>query len=35
MDAVMRMTTADDVQVLVERHFGTVVSQIQPEQKEQ
>ncbi|WP_319406057.1 phosphoenolpyruvate--protein phosphotransferase [uncultured Desulfosarcina sp.] len=35
MDAVMRMTTADEVQDLVERHFGAVVSKIEPEQQEQ
>jgi phosphotransferase system enzyme I (PtsI) len=35
MDAVMRLTTADEVQVLVERHFGDVVSKIEPEQQEQ
>ncbi len=34
MDAMMRKTTADEVQVLVERHFGAVVSQIEPEQQE-
>ncbi len=35
MDAVMRMTTADEIQVLLERQFGAVVSQIEPEQQEQ
>jgi phosphotransferase system enzyme I (PtsI) len=35
MDAVMHKTTADEVQVLVERHFGAVVSQIEPERQEQ
>ena len=35
MDVLMRKTTADEVQVLVERHFGGVVSQIEPEQQEQ
>ncbi|MCB2147739.1 MAG: phosphoenolpyruvate--protein phosphotransferase [Deltaproteobacteria bacterium] len=35
MDAVMRLTTASEVQVLVERHFGAVVSKIEPEQQEQ
>ncbi len=35
MDALMRKTTADEVQVLVERHFGSVVSQSEPEKQEQ
>ncbi|MEE4113223.1 MAG: phosphoenolpyruvate--protein phosphotransferase [Desulfobacteraceae bacterium] len=35
MDALMRKTTADEVQVLVERRFGGVVSQSEPEKQEQ
>ncbi len=34
MDVLMRKTTAEEVQVLVERHFGSVVSKIEPEQQE-
>jgi len=32
---VMRKTTAEEVQELVERDFGAVVSHIEPEQQEQ
>ncbi len=35
MDEAMRMTTPDEVQALLERHFGAVVSKIAPEQQEQ
>jgi phosphotransferase system enzyme I (PtsI) len=35
MDVLMRKTTADEVQVLVEQRFGSVVSQIEPEPQEQ
>ena len=35
MESVMHMTTADEVQVLLERDFGAVVSKIEPEQQEQ
>jgi hypothetical protein len=35
MDAMMRMTTTDEVQVLLERHFGAVVSQTRSLEQEQ
>jgi len=35
INAVMRKTTAEEVQSLVKRHFGALASPIEPEQQEQ